>query len=64
MNQIVIAIKEENILTHLTLFDNSPEYFTPFSERRLRDKELWDPGYAAKTYTILKKTLTRRLLWL
>ena len=40
MNQIVIAIKEENILTYLTLFDNSPESFTPFSERRLRDKEL------------------------
>ena len=45
MNQIVIAIKEENILIHLTLFDNSPESYTPFSERRLRDKELWDPGY-------------------
>ena len=62
MNQIVTAIKEENILTYLTLFDNKPESFTPFSETRLRDKELWDPGYTAKTDTILKKTLTLRLL--
>ena len=45
MNQIVIAIKEENILTYLTSFDNRPESFTPFSETRLRDKKLWDPGY-------------------
>ena len=61
MNQIVIAIKKENILTYLTLFDNRPEFFTVFSETRLRDKELWDPGYTAKTDTIPKKTLTRRL---
>ena len=40
MNQIVIAIKKENILNHLTLFDNRPESFTVFSETRLRDKEL------------------------
>ena len=38
MNQIVIAIKKENILTYLTLFDNKPESFTAFSETRLRDK--------------------------
>ena len=49
MNQIVIAIKKENILTYLTLFDNRPESFTAFSETRLREKELWDPGYAAET---------------
>ena len=40
MNQIVIAIKKENILTYLTLFDNRPESFSAFSEMRLRDKEL------------------------
>ena len=39
-----------------------PESFTAFSETRLRDKELSDPGYTAKTDTIPKKTLTRRLL--
>ena len=62
MNQTVIAIKEENILTYLILFDNRPESFSPCSETRLRDKEFCDPGYTAKTDTILKKTLTRRLL--
>ena len=40
MKQIVIAIKKGNILTYLTFFDNRPESFTPFSETRLRDKEL------------------------
>ena len=59
MNQIVIAIKKENILTYLTLFDNRPK---SFNEMRLRDKELWDPGYTAKTDTIPKKKLTRHLL--
>ena len=62
MNQIVIAVKKENVLTYLKLFDNRPESFTAFSETRFRDKEFWDPGYTAKTDTILKKTLTRRLL--
>ena len=55
MNQIVIAIKEENFLTSLTSFDNRPESFRPFSETRLRDKKLWDPGYTAKIDTISKK---------
>ena len=40
MNQIVIAIKKENVLTYLTLFDNRTESFTAFNEMRLRDKEL------------------------
>ena len=62
MNQIVIAIKEENILTYLTLFDKRSESFTSFTETRLRGKELWDPGYTAKTDTIPKKKLTRHLL--
>ena len=62
MNQIVIVIKKENILTYLTLFDDKPESFTPFSETRLRDKELWDPGYTAETHTIPKKKLTRHLI--
>ena len=62
MNQIVIAIKKENVLTYLTLFDNRPKSFTVFSETILRDKELWDAGYTAKTDTIPKKTLARRLL--
>ena len=43
MNQIVVAIKEENILTYLISFDNRPESFTPFSETRLRDKKLLRP---------------------
>ena len=62
MNQIVIAIKKESILSYLTLFDKRPESFTVFSETRLRDKELGDPGYTAKTDTIPKKKLTRHLL--
>ena len=62
MNQIVIAIKKENILTYLTLFDDKPESFTPFSETRLRDKELWDPGYTEETHTIPKKKVTRHLI--
>ena len=57
MNQIVIAIKKENVFSYLTLFDNRTESFTAFNEMRLRDKELWDPGYTAKTDTIPKKTL-------
>ena len=64
MNPIVIAIKRENSLTYLALFDNRPESFTPLSETRLPDKEVWDPGYTAKRYTILKKKLARHLLWL
>ena len=44
MNQIVIAIKKENVLTYLTLCDNRTESFTDVNEMRLRDKELWDPG--------------------
>ena len=62
MNQVVIAIKKENILTYLTLFDNRPESFSAFSEMRLRDKELWDPGFTAKTDTIPQNKLTRHLL--
>ena len=62
MNQIVIDTKKENVLTYLTLFDNRPESGTVFSETRLRDKELGDPGYTAKTDTIPKKKLTRHLL--
>ena len=62
MNQIVIAIKKENILTYLTLFHNKPESFTAFSETRLRDKQLWDPGYTAGTDAIPKKNFTRHLL--
>ena len=62
MSEVVIAIKKENILTYLTLLDNRPESFTVFSETRLRDKELGDPGYTAKTDTIPKKKLTRHLL--
>ena len=61
MNQIVIAIKKENILTYLTLFDNRTESFTAFNEMRLRDKELWAPGYTVKTDTIPKKTHFRTI---
>ena len=62
MKQIVMAIKKENVLTYLTLFDNRPESFTASSETRLRDKELWDPGNTAETDTIPKKKLTGHLL--
>ena len=55
MKQIVITLKKGNILTYLTFFDNRSGSFTPFSETRLRDKELWDPGYTTKKYTILNK---------
>ena len=40
MEQIVITIKKGNILTYRTFFYNRPEFFTPFSQTRLRDKEL------------------------
>ena len=40
MNQIVIAIKKENVLTYFTLFDNRNESFTAFNEMKLLDKEL------------------------
>ena len=50
IKQIVVTLKKGNLLTYLTFFDNRPESFTPFSETRLRDKELWDPGYTAKKY--------------
>ena len=40
MNEIVKAIKKENVLTYLTLFDNRTESFTAFNEMRLRDKGL------------------------
>ena len=57
MKQIVIAMKGK--------YFNLPDIFwqqtRTFRETRLRDKELWDPGYTAKTDTILKKKL-RRLL--
>ena len=35
---------------------------TALSETRLRDKELWDPGYIAEKDTIPKKKLTRHVL--
>ena len=50
MKQIVITLKKGSILTYLTLFDNRHESLTPFKEKRMRDKELWDPGYTAKKY--------------
>ena len=50
MKQIVITLKKGNISTCLTFFDNRHESFTPFKEKRLRDKELWDPGYTAKKF--------------
>ena len=43
-NQIVIGIKEENVLTYLASLDNKTESFTTFNEMRLRGKELWDSG--------------------
>ena len=59
MKQIVITLKKGNVLTYLTLFDNRPESFTPFSETRLRDKELWNQGYTAKKIYPCKKRNSR-----
>ena len=56
MNQIVIAIKKENILTYLTLFDNRPESFTVFSETRLRDFQLRPRLYCEDRYHSEKET--------
>ena len=56
MNQIVIAIKEENIVTYRTSFDNRPESFTPFSETRLRDK-IFETQVIPRTHTLPKKKL-------
>ena len=63
MNQIVMAIKKENVSTYLTVFGSRTESSTACNEMRLRDEELWDPVYTAKTYTIPKKTLKRCLTY-
>ena len=57
MKQIVIATKGK----HFDLPHSLWQQTRTFSETRLRDKELWDPGYTEKTDTILKKKLRRRL---
>ena len=57
MKQIVKAMKGKHFdLPHI--FWQQPR---TFGETRLRDKELWDPDYTAKTDAILKKKLRRRL---
>ena len=57
MKQIVIAMKGKHFdLPHI--FWQQPQ---TFNETRLGDKELWNPGYTAKTDTILKKKLRRHL---
>ena len=57
MKQIVIAIKGKHFdLPHIFW-----QQTRTFNETRLRDKELWDPGYTTKTDTILKKKLRRHL---
>ena len=50
MKQIVIAMKGK----HFDLPQIFWQQTRTFSETRLRDKQLWDPGYTAKTDTILK----------
>ena len=50
MKQIVIAMKGK----HFDLPHIFGQQTRTFGEKRLRDKELWDPGYTAKTDTILK----------
>ena len=58
MKQILTAVKGKHFdLPYI--FWQQPR--RTFSETRLRDKELWDPGYTAKTDTILKKKLRRHL---
>ena len=57
MKQIIKAMKGK----HFDLPHISWQRPRTFSETRLRDKELWDPGYTAKTDTILKKKLRRHL---
>ena len=57
MKQIVIAMKGKHFdLPHI--FWQQPR---TLCETKLRDKELWDPDYTAKTDTILKKKLKRHL---
>ena len=48
MKQIVIAIKKGKHFDLPHIFWRQTRTFTPFSETRLRDKELWDQGYTAK----------------
>ena len=57
MKQIVIAMKGK----HFNLAHISWQQTRTFSETRLCYKELWDPGYTAKTDTILTKKLRRHL---
>ena len=46
MKQIVIAMKGKHFDLRTSHFFDKPQNV---SETRLRDKELWDPGYTAKT---------------
>ena len=62
MKQIVVAIKKGKHFHLAHIFYKRPESFTPFSETRLRHKELWDPGHTARKDTILKTKPTRHLL--
>ena len=50
MKQIVITIKWK----HFDLPQIFWQQTRTFSETRLHEKQLWDPGYTAKTDTILK----------
>ena len=57
MKQIVIAMKGKHFdLPHIFW-----QQTRTFSETRLRDIELWDPGYTAKADAGLKKKLRRHL---
>ena len=57
MKQIVIAMKGKHFdLPHIFW-----QQTRTYSETKLRDKELWDPGYTAKTDAILKKKLMQHL---
>ena len=60
MNQIVITIKEENILTYLTCFDNRTESFTPISETRDCVRKSFETQVTHED-NILKKKLRRHL---
>ena len=57
MNQIVIAIKEENILTYLTSFDNRPANpLLPLAKRDCVTKN-FETQVIPRTHTIPKKKL-------
>ena len=57
MNQIVIAIKGENILTYLTLFDNKPERLLSLAKRDCMTKNFETQVIQRRQIQFRKKNL-------